>query len=151
MRPPARPRRAPPPPGGPAPLGARVRGLVQGVGFRWFVVREAARLGLLGWVANGPDGAVSVVVDGPPEALDVFAAALAGLAGEAEFGDGDAIVLQGQVGTGLFVIVAGAARVVRGGEELDRLGPGDYLGGLAVIDRLPRMARVFPGGPGTRP
>jgi CRP/FNR family cyclic AMP-dependent transcriptional regulator len=75
--------------------------------------------------------------------------ALAELAGEAEFGDGDAIVLQGQVGTGLFVIVAGAARVVRGGEELDRLGPGDYLGELAVIDRMPRMASVFSVGPTT--
>ncbi len=75
--------------------------------------------------------------------------ALAELAGEAEFGDGDAIVLQGQVGTGLFVIVAGAARVVRGGEELDRLGPGAYLGELAVIDRMPRMASVFAVGPTT--
>jgi len=75
--------------------------------------------------------------------------ALAELAGEVEFGDGDAIVLQGQVGTGLFVIVAGAARVVRGGEELDRLGPGDYLGELAVIDRMPRMASVFAVGPTT--
>lgn len=75
--------------------------------------------------------------------------ALAELAGEAEIGDGDAIVLQGQVGTGLFVIVAGAARVVRGGEELDRLGPGDYLGELAVIDRMPRMASVFAVGPTT--
>jgi acylphosphatase len=61
----------------PERLEARVRGLVQGVGFRWFAVREAARLGLVGWVANGPDGAVSVVAEGPPEALDVFAAALA--------------------------------------------------------------------------
>ena len=75
--------------------------------------------------------------------------ALAELAGEVEFGDDDAIVLQGQVGTGLFVIVAGAARVVRGGEELDRLGPGDYLGELAVIDRMPRMASVFAVGPMT--
>lgn len=75
--------------------------------------------------------------------------ALAELAGEADFGDGDAILLQGQVGTGLFVIVAGAARVVRGGEELDRLGPGDYLGELAVIDRMPRMASVFAVGPTT--
>lgn len=61
----------------PERLEARVRGLVQGVGFRWFVVHEATRLGLVGWVANGPDGAVSVVAEGPPEALDVFAAALA--------------------------------------------------------------------------
>jgi acylphosphatase len=51
-----------------SPFGQRlvavVRGSVQGVGFRWFVEREAARLGLVGWVANLPDGAVEVVAEG---------------------------------------------------------------------------------------
>lgn len=75
--------------------------------------------------------------------------ALADLAGEVEFAGGDAIVIQGQVGTGLFVIASGAVRVVRGGDELARLGPGDYLGELAVIDRLPRMASAFAVGPTT--
>ena len=37
-------------------LEALVRGRVQGVGFRWFVVHEAERLGLAGWVANEADG-----------------------------------------------------------------------------------------------
>ena len=41
-------------------LVANVRGSVQGVGFRWFVQREAARLGLDGWVANRSDGSVEV-------------------------------------------------------------------------------------------
>ncbi|MFI5253959.1 MAG: cyclic nucleotide-binding domain-containing protein [Candidatus Limnocylindrales bacterium] len=76
-------------------------------------------------------------------------AALADLAAEVEFGDGDAIVIQGQVGTGLFIVVSGAARVVKGGEELARLGPGEYLGELAVIDRMPRMASAFAVGPTT--
>lgn len=49
---------------------ATVRGVVQGVGFRWFVKREAARLGLTGWVANEPDGTLSVTAEGPPAALD---------------------------------------------------------------------------------
>src|SRR6266699_1213184 len=35
--------------------------MVQGVGFRWFVFREAQRLGLRGWVSNLPDGAVEVM------------------------------------------------------------------------------------------
>ena len=48
---------------------AVVRGYVQGVGFRWFVEREAAGLGLEGWVANQPDGSVEVVAEGPDEAL----------------------------------------------------------------------------------
>lgn len=50
-------------------LVAAVRGYVQGVGFRWFVEREAARLGLDGWVANQADGSVEVVAEGPDELL----------------------------------------------------------------------------------
>ncbi|MGD8485477.1 MAG: acylphosphatase [Chloroflexota bacterium] len=50
-------------------LVAVVRGYVQGVGFRWFVEREAARLGLAGWVANRADGSVEVVAEGPDERL----------------------------------------------------------------------------------
>jgi acylphosphatase len=46
-----------------------VKGIVQGVGFRWFVFREARRLALRGWVRNLPDGSVEVVADGAPAAL----------------------------------------------------------------------------------
>lgn len=38
-----------------------VSGRVQGVGFRWFVLNNAEALGVRGWVANLPDGAVEVV------------------------------------------------------------------------------------------
>jgi acylphosphatase len=47
-------------------LEATVRGIVQGVGYRWFVLREAARLELSGWVSNHPDGSVRVVAEGRP-------------------------------------------------------------------------------------
>jgi acylphosphatase len=50
-------------------LVASVRGSVQGVGFRWFVEREAARLGLEGWVSNQADGSVEVVAEGDEDAL----------------------------------------------------------------------------------
>jgi len=53
-----------------------VRGRVQGVGFRWFVWREADRLGLGGFARNLRDGTVEVVSQGPDEALDRFAQAL---------------------------------------------------------------------------
>jgi acylphosphatase len=53
-----------------------VHGRVQGVGFRYFVLREARRLDLDGWTANEPDGSVRVVADGPREALDVLLEAL---------------------------------------------------------------------------
>ena len=46
-----------------------VKGRVQGVGFRWFVHREAAGLNLRGWVRNTEDGHVEVVAAGTPEDL----------------------------------------------------------------------------------
>jgi acylphosphatase len=46
-----------------------VKGRVQGVGFRWFVHREAAGLGLRGWVRNTDDGAVEIVAAGEPDQL----------------------------------------------------------------------------------
>jgi hydrogenase maturation protein HypF len=53
----------------------RVYGTVQGVGFRPFVYRTAAELGLDGWVAN-VDGHVEGEVAGPPPVIDEFAARL---------------------------------------------------------------------------
>ena len=41
-----------------------VRGRVQGVGFRWFVEREAHMLGIAGWVRNNSDGSVEVMAQG---------------------------------------------------------------------------------------
>ena len=41
-----------------------INGLVQGVGFRWFIRRVANQLGLTGWVRNNPDGTVSVCAEG---------------------------------------------------------------------------------------
>jgi acylphosphatase len=57
-------------------LVAVVRGLVQGVGYRWFVQREASRLGLVGWVANQMDGSVEVVAEGPDGDLERLVLAL---------------------------------------------------------------------------
>jgi acylphosphatase len=53
-----------------ARLEATVRGRVQGVGFRYWVVRRATDLGLVGWVANEVDGSVRCVAEGPASALD---------------------------------------------------------------------------------
>ncbi len=41
-----------------------IQGRVQGVGFRWFVHREASELDLRGWVRNTEDGEVEVVASG---------------------------------------------------------------------------------------
>ena len=46
-----------------------VSGQVQGVGFRWFIHRHAARLRLSGWAENLADGRVEVVASGPDDAM----------------------------------------------------------------------------------
>ena len=54
------------------PIQARrflVRGRVQGVGFRWFVEREAHILGIAGWVRNNHDGSVEVLAQGTRDQL----------------------------------------------------------------------------------
>jgi acylphosphatase len=53
-----------------------VKGRVQGVGFRWFVHREAAEIGLRGWVRNIPEGHVEVLAAGEPGPLAELRAAL---------------------------------------------------------------------------
>lgn len=73
---------------------------------------------------------------------DESMARLAAVTGELDFEPGQFIVLQGQVGTGLYVILEGSARVVRGSDELAQLGPTDFFGELSVIDQMPRSASV---------
>lgn len=53
-----------------------VKGRVQGVGFRWFVHREAAALELRGWVRNTESGHVEVVAAGDREQLERLSTAL---------------------------------------------------------------------------
>ena len=53
-----------------------IKGRVQGVGFRWFVHREAAELALNGWVRNTDTGEVEVVASGDPADLAELRAAL---------------------------------------------------------------------------
>lgn len=55
----------------------RVSGVVQGVGFRAWTLRQGRALGLAGLVRNLPDGSVEVEAEGDAAALDRFAGALA--------------------------------------------------------------------------
>jgi acylphosphatase len=51
-------------------LHAYVYGRVQGVGFRYFVVRKAHELALRGYTRNDSDGSVEVLAQGPRPALE---------------------------------------------------------------------------------
>lgn len=54
----------------------RVRGRVQGVGFRYFAQHSAERLGVAGWVRNRDDGCVEVYAVGSTEQLSELAGLL---------------------------------------------------------------------------
>jgi CRP-like cAMP-binding protein len=66
---------------------------------------------------------------------------------EVDFPADHVIARQGEIGTGLFVIIDGAVRVVRDAAELAQLGPGDFFGEMSVIDGLPRVAGVITAAP----
>ena len=53
-----------------------VKGRVQGVGFRRFVIRSAERVGLRGWTRNLPDGRVEVMAQGELAAIASLASDL---------------------------------------------------------------------------
>lgn len=61
---------------------------------------------------------------------------------EVEFPPDRVIARQGEIGTGFFLVVEGSVRVVRDGEEVAVLRPGEFFGELSVLDGLPRIAQV---------
>ncbi len=69
-------------------------------------------------------------------------AVLASRAIQVDFPAGHVIARQGEIGTGFFVVISGQVRVVRDGEVVAHLGPGEFFGELSVLDRMPRNAMV---------
>lgn len=72
---------------------------------------------------------------------------IAAVAVEVSFPADHVVARQGEIGTGFFIVVSGGARVVRGGETVATLGPGDFFGELSVLDGKPRTAQVVTVGP----
>jgi CRP/FNR family transcriptional regulator, cyclic AMP receptor protein len=73
-----------------------------------------------------------------PDGLEAVAAR----AIEVEFSAGQVIARQGDVGSGLFIVASGSVRVVRDGDTIATLGPGEFFGELSVLDGGPRVAQV---------
>src|SRR5436190_10288731 len=78
------------------------------------------------------------------EGLDARGAgAFADVAVEVEFPPDRAIAREGEIGSGMFIIVDGHVRVVREGKVVTHLGPGQFFGELSVLDGAPRNASVW--------
>lgn len=67
---------------------------------------------------------------------------LAALADVLEFPEGRVLVEQGRRGDEAFLVLEGEVRVVRDGVEVSRLGPGQFVGEMALLDGHPRSATV---------
>jgi CRP/FNR family transcriptional regulator, cyclic AMP receptor protein len=68
--------------------------------------------------------------------------AIAALAYETEIGTGDHLARQGDPGDAFMVILDGSARVDQDGREIRRMGRGDFLGEISLIDGSPRTATI---------
>ena len=68
---------------------------------------------------------------------------------EVDVSAGRVIARQGEIGTGFFIIVSGLVRVIRDGETIAKLGPGEFFGELSVLDGKPRNAQVVSTDPTT--
>ena len=74
---------------------------------------------------------------------------VASVAGELDFAPDAVIVRQGQVETGFYLVVTGSVKVMRGGDPIATLGPGEVFGELTVLDQKPRIASVVAAEPTT--
>lgn len=67
---------------------------------------------------------------------------LAKLTEDLEVGEGKVLTREGQSGSEFFVIIEGEVSVVKDGEEIRALGPGDFFGEIALLEDTPRTATV---------
>ena len=65
---------------------------------------------------------------------------------EEVYSDGQAIVREGTPGGPFFLLVEGQAKMLIGGKTRKTLGPGDYFGEIAMIDKGPRSATIVASG-----
>ena len=73
--------------------------------------------------------------------------ALARTADELDLREGTVLTREGRAGREFFVLVEGTAEVRRKGKKIADLGPGDWLGEIALITDSPRTATVTATSP----
>ncbi len=73
--------------------------------------------------------------------------AIAGLADEIDVPEGHQLVRQGDFAYEFFVIEEGSAEVLRDGEHVADLGPGDFLGEMGIVSKAVRNATVVTTSP----
>jgi CRP-like cAMP-binding protein len=59
------------------------------------------------------------------------------------FADGELVLKEGEASRALYVVSSGMARVVKAGQEVARLGPGELFGEMAFLTGQPRVASVL--------
>jgi len=64
-----------------------------------------------------------------------------------DFPSGKELCREGQSGGDFFIILSGSAVVTRAGREINRLGPDDFFGEIALLDHGPRTATVVTTSP----
>ena len=69
------------------------------------------------------------------------------LADEVDVADGYTLMRQGDIAHEFFMIIEGKVRIERDGKTLKTLGPGDYLGEVALLSESPRTATAVTEGP----
>jgi CRP-like cAMP-binding protein len=73
--------------------------------------------------------------------------AVASSADEMDLPEGKALTKEGERGREFFVLLEGSADVTQKGKRIRRLGPGDFLGEIALVTKLPRTATVTTTSP----
>ncbi len=81
------------------------------------------------------------------ELSDSEAHRLAAFATETSVADGQILMKEGDYSTELIAIEEGTADVIRGGEKIASLGPGDLIGEMGLLKREPRNADVIATSP----
>ncbi len=74
-------------------------------------------------------------------------AEIASIADEIDLPEGKAIIKEGESGREFIVLIEGTADVERGGRKVASIGPGDFVGEIALIAKTPRNATITTTSP----